>query len=167
MKDVNYTSVAGDSIDKIFKKGAFLTVKSGSALNTMTIGWSMFGVIWNKRIMMVAVRHTRHTFGIIESAADFTVTVPEGDMSKELAVCGTKSGRDIDKLKECNLETVGSLKLASPVIKTSGRHYECKKVYKSAMDPVFLDKGYDSAIYQLKDYHTLYYGEVLACYETD
>jgi flavin reductase (DIM6/NTAB) family NADH-FMN oxidoreductase RutF len=167
MKDVDYTNVAGDSIGKIFKKGAFLTVKSGNALNTMTIGWATFGTVWNKRIMMVAVRSTRHTFGIIESATDFTVTVPAVDMREELAVCGTKSGRDIDKFKVCKLEIADSRKVASPVIKTPGRHYECKIIYKSAMDPARLDKDYDSSVYPLKDYHTLYFGEILACYETD
>jgi flavin reductase (DIM6/NTAB) family NADH-FMN oxidoreductase RutF len=166
MKDVVYMNVAEDSISKI-KKGAFLTVKSGNALNTMTIGWATFGVVWSKPIMMVAVRSTRHTFGIIESATDFTVTIPAGDMHKELAVCGTKSGRDIDKFKECKLEIADSRKVASPVIKPPGRHYECKIIYKSAMDPACLDKDYDSSIYPQKDYHTLYFGEILACYETD
>ena len=55
MKDVVCMSVAEDSINKI-KEGAFLTVKSGNALNTMTIGWVTFGVVWSKPIMMVAVR---------------------------------------------------------------------------------------------------------------
>ena len=55
MKNVDYMSVAEDSINKI-KKGAFLTVKSGNALNTMIIGWATFGVVWTKPIMMVAVR---------------------------------------------------------------------------------------------------------------
>ena len=64
MKDVDYVHVAEDSINKI-KEGAFLTVKSGNVLNTMTIGWATFGVVWSKPIIMVAVRSTRHTFGII------------------------------------------------------------------------------------------------------
>jgi flavin reductase (DIM6/NTAB) family NADH-FMN oxidoreductase RutF len=166
MKDIDYMGTAGDSIEKM-KAGAFLTVKSGNALNTMTIGWASFGVVWSKPIMMVAVRLSRHTFGIIEAARDFTVTVPAGDMQKELALCGSKSGRDMDKFKLCNLETSGSRKVASPVIKTPGRHYECKIVYKSAMDPAHLDPGYDSTLYPNKDYHTLYFGEIAACYETD
>ena len=78
MIDVDYMSVAEDTIDKI-KSGAFLTVKSGDRLNTMTIGWATFGVVWSKPIMMVAVRSSRHTFGIIEAARDFTVTVPAGE----------------------------------------------------------------------------------------
>ena len=166
MKDVEYMHVSEDSINKI-KKGAFLTVKSGNALNTMTIGWAAFGVVWSKPVVMVAVRSSRHTFGIIEAASDFTVTVPAGDMQKETAYCGSKSGRDVDKFKICNLETTDSRQVASPIIKTRGRHYECHIIYKSSMDPAYFDKDYDSSLYPKKDYHTLYFGEILACYETD
>ncbi len=164
MKDLNYMNIAEDAIRKI-KKGAFLTVKAGNALNTMTIGWATFGVIWQKPIMMVAVRSTKHTFGIMERAVDFTVTVPSGDMGKETAFCGSKSGRDLDKFKMCNLETTGGQKVVSPIIKTPGYHFECKIVYKSAMNPAHLDKNYDTSLYPQKDYHTLYFGEILACYE--
>ncbi|MFH2012843.1 MAG: flavin reductase family protein [Pseudomonadota bacterium] len=166
MKEVDYMSVAEDSISKI-KKGAFLTVKSANDLNTMTIGWATFGVVWSKPIMMVAVRSSRHTFGIIEVAKDFTVTVPAGDMHKETSYCGSKSGRDVDKFKMCNLEKNDSRLVDSPIIKTHGRYYECKIIYKSAMNPANLDKDYDSSLYPKKDYHTLYFGEILACYETE
>ena len=165
MKDVNYNDVAGDSISRI-KKGAFLTVTSGGMLNTMTIGWATFGYIWRKPVMMVAVRLSRHTFGIIENAQDFTVTVPLMDMLKETNFCGTHSGRNVDKFQACQLETADSRHVVSPIIKTSGRHYECKIIHRSAMDPARLDGDYDAAIYPKKDYHTLYFGEILACYET-
>jgi flavin reductase (DIM6/NTAB) family NADH-FMN oxidoreductase RutF len=166
MKNVDYMRVAEDSINKI-KKGAFLTVQSGNALITMTIGWATFGVVWSKPIMMVAVRSSRHTFGIIDTAKDFTETIPAEDMQEETAFCGSKSGLNVDKFKMCNLETADSSQVASPIIKTRGRHYECKIIYKSAMDPAHLDENYDSSLYPKKDYHTLYFGEILACYETD
>jgi flavin reductase (DIM6/NTAB) family NADH-FMN oxidoreductase RutF len=166
MKDLDYMDIAEDAIAKI-KKGAFLTVRAGDLLNTMTIGWALFGVIWQKPIMMVAVRMTRHTFGIIEQAADFTVTVPQGGMDKELALCGTKSGRDIDKFQAARLETAKAKKVSSPIIKAPGYQYECKIVYKSTMDPSHLDERYDTTIYPQKDYHTLYFGEIVACYETE
>ncbi|MCG6536838.1 MAG: flavin reductase, partial [Syntrophales bacterium LBB04] len=121
----------------------------------------------NKPILMVAVRSSRHTFRRIEVAKDFTVTIPAGDMKKETAFCGSKSGRDMDKFKMCNLETAASRHVASPIIKTAGRCYECKIFYKSAMDPAHFDKDHDPSIYPKKDYHTLYFGEILACYETD
>jgi flavin reductase (DIM6/NTAB) family NADH-FMN oxidoreductase RutF len=165
MKDLDYMEIAEDASAKI-KKGAFLTVQAGDKLNTMTIGWALFGVVWQKPIMMVAVRSTRHTFGIIEQARDFTVTVPQGGMDKELALCGTKSGRDMDKFQAAKLVTAKAKKVVSPIIKAPGYHYECRIVYKSAMDPAHLDSGYDTTIYPQKDYHTLYFGEIVACYET-
>jgi flavin reductase (DIM6/NTAB) family NADH-FMN oxidoreductase RutF len=165
MKDLNYLSIAEDNIKKI-RKGAFLTVKAGEALNTMTIGWATFGFIWQKPIMMVAVRSSRYTFGLMEAAEDFTVTVPADDLSKETGFCGSKSGRDLDKFKMCNLEVTNGSRVVSPIIKTPGHHYECKIVYKSAMNPAFLDQSYDTSLYPQKDYHTLYFGEILACYET-
>lgn len=166
MKDLDYMSITDDAIRKI-KKGAFLTVKGADALNTMTIGWALIGYIWRKPVMMVAVRRTRHTFGVIETARDFTVTVPASGMEEEIAFCGTRSGRDVDKFKTCGLETAPGQKVVSPIIKTLGYHYECRIVYKTAMDPAFLDKDYDADVYPLKDYHSLYFGEIMACYGTD
>lgn len=166
MKELKYMSIADEAMRKI-KRGAFLTVKSAAGLNTMTIGWATIGFIWQKPILMVAVRPTRYTFGIIEKAADFTVTIPAGDMLKETTFCGTKSGRDVDKFKECNLQVADGKNTASPIISVPGIHLECKIVFKSAMDPAYLDAGYDKALYPQKDYHTLYFGEILACYETE
>lgn len=163
MKDLDYMNIAEESVRKI-RRGAFLTVKAGDELNTMTIGWSSFGFMWQKPIMMVMVRPTRHTFSIMEKAADFTVTVPLSGMLNELEYCGTRSGRDVDKFKECNFEIVKSQKVVSPIIKAHAYHYECKIVYKSAMNPACLATDYDNSLYQQKDYHTLYYGEIVACY---
>lgn len=166
MKELNYMSIADEAMRKI-KKGAFLTVKAADMLNTMTIGWATFGFIWQKPVMMVAVRPTRHTFGIMEKAQDFTVTIPSGDLSKAIAFCGSKSGRDVDKIKMCNLETADGQTVASPIIKTPGMHYECKIIYTSAMNEAHLDKTIDESLYPRKDYHTLYFGEIVACYETE
>jgi flavin reductase (DIM6/NTAB) family NADH-FMN oxidoreductase RutF len=166
MKRVDYMAVAEKAMDQL-RVGAFLTVKVGNALNTMTIGWATIGFVWGKPIMMVAVRLSRHTFTIIDQADDFTVSIPAVDMSDELTFCGTKSGRDYDKFAECNLEVIAGQKVVSPLIKAPGLHYECRIVYKAAMDPAYLDKEYDTAIYPAKDYHTLYFGEIVACYELD
>ena len=164
MKHLDHMAVAEEAMAKI-NKGAFLTVKADGQLNTMTIGWAMLGNVWFKPVMMVAVRNTRHTFGIIEQAADFTVSVPKDKMTKEIGFCGTKSGRDYDKFKECGLTEGSAQKTVSPVINVSGIHFECKIIYKSAMDPAFLDAAYNEKIYPEKDFHTLYFGEIVACYE--
>jgi len=165
MKELDYMAVAEKVMIQI-KEGAFLTVKAGEACNTMTIGWALIGYVWRKPILTVLVRTSRHTFSFIEKAADFTVTVPTADMRDALLFCGTKSGKDVDKYKECNLELADARSVLSPIIKTAGIHFECKILLKSPMDPQYLDKEYEG-LYSAKDYHTLYFGEILECYQTE
>ena len=166
MKDRSYL----DNLDRLMEtltRGAFLTVKAGDEVNTMTIGWATIGFVWRKEVFMVAVRDSRHTFSLIEKSSDFTVTIPTDSGSKDaLMFCGTKSGRDYDKFIECGLQTRKAVTVESPIIDVPGVHYECKIVYKSAMDSANLDESYHKH-YPAKDYHTLYFGEILACYQTE
>jgi len=165
MKECDPLSIS-PTITKQLQKGAFLTVKAGDALNTMTIGWGLIGFIWQRPIFMAAVRDSRHTFSLMEKAADFTVTLPSGNMKDALMVCGTKSGRDLDKFKACGLVPAPGRKTVSPVLKVPGIHLECLIRFKAPMDPSHLDPALEN-LYPAKDFHTLYFGEIAACYETD
>jgi flavin reductase (DIM6/NTAB) family NADH-FMN oxidoreductase RutF len=149
----------------MIEKGAFLTVKAGEMVNTMTIGWGLTGVCWRKPVLMVAVRNSRYTYQIMEAAEDFTVSMPSGNLRDEIFYCGTKSGRDVNKFEECGLRPASGREVTSPIIDTPGLHIECKIAYKSAMDPALLTANY-LGLYPQKDYHTLYFGEIVACYET-
>ncbi len=165
MNRVDYTTVTEKALKQI-EQGAFLTVKCADKLNTMTIGWATIGIIWQKPILLVAVRPTRHTFGIIEQSNNFTVSVPYENMKEALMFCGTNSGRDCDKFRECNLSVIDAQKVATSIIRMHGLHFECRIVYKSAMDSSNLVEAYEK-LYPKKDYHTLYFGEILDCYETE
>ncbi len=165
MKNVDSMAIAEKAMSRI-KKGAFLTVKNGDELNTMAIGWATIGYVWQRPILMVAVRDSRHTFKLMEKSSDFTVSVTLPNMNEKVMYCGTKSGRNVDKFKEIALKTVDSKQVRSPIIDAAGIHFECKIVFKSAMDPKFMAKDFEK-IYPEKDYHTLYFGEIVECYEID
>ncbi len=146
------------------KAGAFLTVNDGNNVNTMTIGWGLVGFLWNKPVFMVPVRTSRHTYGLLERSEDFTVTVPSGDVKEALAFCGTRSGRDVGKFKACGLTTRAGLRTASPVVDVPGTHLECRILFRTALDPAHMDPSL-AGLYPERDYHTLYFGEIVACYE--
>jgi flavin reductase (DIM6/NTAB) family NADH-FMN oxidoreductase RutF len=165
MKKCDPLSIS-ETLTRQIKNGAFLTVKAGEAMNTMTIGWGLIGFIWQRNVFMVAVRDTRHTFSLMEKATDFTVTVPTRDMKETIMFCGTKSGRDLDKFKACDLTPVAAQQTVSPVLQMPGIHLECRICFKAPMDPAYLDPALEE-LYPAKDYHTLYFGEIAACYETD
>lgn len=165
MQTTGYLENADNMMERI-KKGAFLTVRADTSVNTMTIGWATLGYIWQRPVFMIAVRDSRHTFTLLERTDNFTVTVPAEDTCRDaLMLCGTKSGRDIDKFKEGQLRQKAAQQVQSPIIDTPGNHYECRIIYKSPMDNAFLDPELEK-LYPKKDYHTLYFGEIVACYAT-
>ena len=161
MQDVKEQDVA-QVVMKQIQKGAFLVVQAQGGMNVMTIGWAMLGYVWRKSCMMVAVRNSRFTHGLIEKADSFTVSVPTTNMEKEINFCGSKSGRDTDKFKECHFSIKKGQKVSSPILEIPGYHYECRIIYKTPMDPKFFTQDLDS-LYPQRDYHTLYFGEILAC----
>lgn len=162
MEKVGEQEIMGQSLKQI-STGAFLIVQAKEQRNVMTIGWALFGYVWRRSTMMVAIRSSRFTHGLIEEADSFAVSIPSGQMEKELNFCGSKSGRNIDKFKECGLPTIATGVVTSPILNIPGYHYQCRIIYKSPMDPRFLNKDLDS-LYPKKDYHTLYFGEILAAY---
>ncbi|MGH4119744.1 flavin reductase family protein [Clostridium sp.] len=162
---VNFTENLEKGMRFLHTQGAFLTVKSGEKINTMTISWGNVGYEWNRPIFTVLVRKSRYTHDLIENSDDFTVSIPlSKDLKNALAVCGSKSGRDIDKFKECKLTPEDSRNVDTPIIGECELHYECKIVYKQDMNPKLLSKDVAESSYADGDYHTLYYGEIVATY---
>jgi len=164
MHHLDYMAISDKAMEQI-RKGAFLTVQSGDALNVMTIGWASLGFLWGRPMMTIMIRKSRYTFQLIEKTSEFTVSVPVGDMKKELEFCGVKSGKDVDKFKECALKVFPGEKIHTPIIDVPGIHFECKIVYKSPMHADQLIDSYKH-LYPNKDFHTLYYGEIVQCYST-
>lgn len=165
-QEIAYKEKLDETIDQL-SKGAFLTVKANDEINTMTIAWGMVGYIWKKPVFQVLVRKSRHTYDMIEASEDFTVSLPiDVDLQEALKFCGTKSGREYDKFAECQLTAVPSMKVKSPIIGECTLHYECKIVAKQILDADDLLNQDVEGCYTTGDYHTMYYGEIVACYIT-
>jgi flavin reductase (DIM6/NTAB) family NADH-FMN oxidoreductase RutF len=161
---LNYQEMLPHALEQL-PKGAFLTVKAGEQVNTMTIGWASFGFMWRKPVCSVLVRYSRHTYGLMEKAADFSVSFPLKDnMQKALGIAGSKSGRDIDKFAECGLICEPGIKIASPHIGECGLIYECKIIYKQPVAESAFAPEIIEACYAGGDYHVMYCGEILGTY---
>lgn len=147
--------------------GAFLVVAGGrGAANIMTIGWAQTGVIWGKPVMTVLVRPSRFTHGLIEKAEYFSVCVPPaGKLAKELAFCGSRSGREHDKAAECGLVLAAGERPGLSYIAGSELVYECAKLARSRVEPENLDAGVKKQYYPDGDYHYVYFGEILGVHK--
>lgn len=153
---------------EILPKGAFLTTKYNDKINTMTIGWGTFGFQWGVPTAEVMVRESRFTKGLIDEAMEFTLTFPyDESMKTALSCCGQKSGRDCDKISDCNLSLIDSKEISTPVVSCKGLAFECKIIAKTEMQSGLTDLGVLDKWYKNGDLHTIYYAKVEACYELD
>ncbi len=142
--------------------GAFLTTEANGKVNTMTISWGNIGLIWGKQIFTAMVRDTRFTKSAMDNKMEFTVSIPTDDSLKSaLGICGSKSGRDMEKIQECNLELIDSETVATPTVKCSGIVLECKVLYKQRMDASALHAEIKDKWYGDNNMHTMYYGEII------
>jgi flavin reductase (DIM6/NTAB) family NADH-FMN oxidoreductase RutF len=162
---VNFTQNLELAMENLHKRGAFLTVKNGDKVNTMTISWGSIGYEWARPTFTVMIRQSRYTHELIENSDEFTVSIPLSDELKNaLAICGTKSGRDCDKMSEANISLREAKMTKTPVISGNSLHYECKIVFKQHMDSKCIHGDILNSSYKNGDLHTIYYGEILECY---
>ena len=150
---------------------ALVTAKADGEVNSMTIGWGTLSTEWAKPIFTVFVRQSRHTKTLLDKNGEFTINVPlkGADVKEIMRVCGTKSGRDMDKIKELGLTLEEPDVISVPGIKELPITLECRVVYKQDQDLRCLDEDkrlryYAPGTANDGDYHTAYYGEVLAAY---
>ena len=164
MPTVNQTQVFKECMEHLKSGGCFLVAGSDNP-NIMTIGWATEGILWGRPIFMIAVRLSRHTHEKLEELNEFTVCVPSDSnpLKKELAFAGAKSGRDYDKAATLGLKYIPSEKISVPGIDGCSVIYECKVIYKTEMHEAHLDQEIVQTSYLNGDYHTLYFGEILAC----
>lgn len=161
-------------ICKAMKQGILLTTKSGDRVNTMTIGWGKIGIEWNRPVFIAYVRETRYTKQLLEEGGAFTVNIPYGDFDpKILSYCGTKSGRDTDKILDLGLTMVESDVISVPGIRELPLTLECKVIYKQQQDLSCIPQSIIDRFYPVidgsgfRDYHIAYYGEIVNAYLID
>jgi flavin reductase (DIM6/NTAB) family NADH-FMN oxidoreductase RutF len=155
-----------EATNKLMRKDGILLVAEGKDKkpNTMTIGWGFLGTMWSKPVFVVAVRHSRHTFKLMEESKSFTVCLPAKDMVEALEFCGTKSGKDVDKFTKFHWTRVKGKTVDAPYIKECPVHFECRIIYKDDLLPGVLPKDIEDGVYPGKNMHMLYYGEIKGTY---
>jgi flavin reductase (DIM6/NTAB) family NADH-FMN oxidoreductase RutF len=156
-----------DHYDKVVKtmagRGLLLgSYDSRGKSNLMTIGWGSLGHIWGIPVWIVLVRPSRYTYRCIEHTGCFTVNVPGEDLSYAAAVCGSKSGRNVDKFAECKLTHKKAANVLAPIVDECPIVYECQVVHRNDVIPERLADEILSGAYVDGDFHRVFFGKILA-----
>lgn len=173
-QEINPFDYAG-TMCKALPGGILLTTKRGEEVNTMTIGWGTIGIEWGRPIFIAYVRESRYTKQLLEENGEFTINIPMGEVDKAiLGICGTKSGRSMNKIEELGLHLEDPISISVPGIKELPLTLECKVLYKQKQDLSAVPEDILARYYPVeddhlhpgseRDYHIAYYAQILKAY---
>jgi len=157
-------SIADDAVTRAFQnignEWALLSVGDKKHFNTMTISWGSLGFIWQRPVVTVLVRPQRYTHEFTDEFEKFSVSFYDRKHRHALNILGTKSGRDTNKIAQSGLMPV--FVDGVPTFKESYLTVIGRKIYRGQLESAgFLVPAVDTEFYPEKDYHTVYFAELV------
>ena len=162
MKEINIRDIKISAPELISDGWGLVTAGNKEKFNTMTVSWGALGEIWGKDAAFIFIRPQRYTYEFIEKEELFTISFYAPEYKDALRICGSKSGRDIDKVSECGFTPI----FTDGAVTFEEAEYTlvCRKMASQFIDPAgFVDESIENN-YAQKDYHKMYIGEIVKVY---
>jgi flavin reductase (DIM6/NTAB) family NADH-FMN oxidoreductase RutF len=104
------------------------TDKNGKT-NPITVAWHT-PISKKPALYGVSIAPSRHSYKLIKESKEFVINFAPYKLVEKIHFCGTKSGRNTDKIKETGLTLSKSKKIKTKIIKECYANLECK-LYRS------------------------------------
>ena len=155
-KEISPKEIPDNLIKAISDEWMLITAGDREGYNMMTASWGFAGEMWGSDSVIAMIRPQRYTMKFVEESDYFTLSF-YGDNRGIHKVCGSKSGRDVDKTAETGL---------TPVFSDNSVYFDearlvliCKKQYLDTLrEECFIDKEplrwYDG------DFHNMIIGKI-------
>jgi flavin reductase (DIM6/NTAB) family NADH-FMN oxidoreductase RutF len=158
-------SIASFAYERLNDGGVLIScVGADGSPNLITVSWWLFGWFYHGRpVSVIAIRHDRFSYHLLEEVPEFVVAVPGPDLRQQADYCGTKSGADGDKFAATGLTAIPSYHVRPPSVAECVANYECR-VYE-AMHPPHMLLTPEHRSRPVGQQHTIYFAEVLGVYK--
>lgn len=152
--------ISGNVFQRIGDQWMLITAGDRDSCNTMTASWGGLGVLWGEPVATAYIRPQRYTREFADREKTFSLSFYGEEYRKALALCGSRSGRDTDKVKECGF-TVEYGWGDTPYFAQAELVLICEKLYVDALKPErFIDYSSAEKWYAEKDWHLFYIGKI-------
>lgn len=162
LKKITVKELGENPFELIGDKWTLITAGGSEAFNTMTASWGGLGVLWNMPVATVYIRPERYTNEFARREDYFTLSFFKEGRRDALALCGSKSGRDIDKFKECGF-TPAFAEAGGAYIAEADVVLVCRKLYAESLKAEsFLDDSIEEKFYGGHGgLHEIFIGEIV------
>ncbi len=161
-REIKPTEIGDNLFKLIGSDWMLITAGTMEHMNTMTASWGGIGILWGRAVAWCVIRPGRYTVPFMEQSNAFTFSFFDQGYRDVLNFCGTKSGRDVDKVAATGLTPVQTLN-GGIYFAQARLVMVCNKIYHDDIHPQnFLDPTIERN-YPIKDYHRVFMGEIVQC----
>jgi flavin reductase (DIM6/NTAB) family NADH-FMN oxidoreductase RutF len=111
----------------------------------------------------VGIAPKRYSYDLFHASGDFAVNIPDKSMLRAVEICGSKTGRKVDKFEASGLTREKASKVSAPLIVECPVNIECAKTHEVATGDHTWFVGEIVAARRRHDHHKndalLYWGE--------
>ncbi len=158
-KEINLKKLSLEPFSLIGDSWMLITSGNMQDYNMMTASWGGLGVLWNKPVAICFIRPQRYTFEFVERNDYFSLSFYNEKYRDALTLCGTKTGRDVNKTAATNFTPV--FDEPAPYFEEADLVFVCQKIHSQFLDPgCFIDKSVEKN-YNNGDYHKMYVGKII------
>jgi flavin reductase (DIM6/NTAB) family NADH-FMN oxidoreductase RutF len=75
----------------------------------------------------VGIAPKRFSYGLFRASEDFAINIPDKSMLRAVEICGSKSGRKVDKFEAAGLTKERATKVSAPLVAECPVNIECVK----------------------------------------
>lgn len=165
-KTAEIQTVRENAVELFGSRWALLTAGTREHFNPMTVSWGTLGELWSRPVVTVYVRPSRHTYGFMEEQDFFTLSFFGPEYRAALNLCGSKSGRDMDKAAAAGLTPL-STECGAVAFQEAEMIFVCRKLYRNDIAPEDFTDGSVADSYGGKDFHRQYIAEVVQVLRRD
>lgn len=106
-KSISPQNIDGNLIKAIADEYMLISAGNENGFNMMTASWGFMGEMWGSDCAIAMIRPQRHTWKFVEKSDYFTLSF-YGDNKEIHKICGSKSGREVNKTELTGLTPVFS-----------------------------------------------------------
>ncbi|MBO4915720.1 MAG: flavin reductase [Oscillospiraceae bacterium] len=164
LEKIEPQALRGNPFEMIGRDWFLLTAGDKNGFNTMTAGWGYLGVLWGRPAAIVLVRPSRFTYGFMNGGDTFTISFFGQGFRRELALCGSRSGRDVDKVKETGLTPVFA-ECGAPYFEEAETVLVCRRRFERELTEADIPEEDRRKYFADGDYHRIYFAEIIEAFE--
>ena len=159
-RQVSPENIPGNFIKMVSNDWMLITAGGKEKFNMMTASWGGIGVLYNKPVAICFINPARYTYQVIENSDTYTLTFYTEAYRDALKYCGSKSGRDEDKVKGSGLTPVETANGAM-AFGEAWMIIECKKLVSQSISLDAINNKEEQSKRASQPMHKMYIGEIL------